>query len=108
SISIDGELPRSGERLRLVSCFNGAVDKYRRRAPLVVVARGTAHNRASMGPSISIDGEFGAGTHDKRDHQASMGPSISIDGAHSIGARLLARLPDASMGRSISIDGERA
>ncbi len=60
------------------SSFNGAVDQRRRRddhGDLPV-----AHSDASMGPSISVDGEGEQGLDGRPGLLASMGPSISVDG----------------------------
>ena len=71
---------RSGPGCRWTSCFNGAVDEHRR-SRARRGRHGRAHGRASMGPSMSIDGvQLLCRVRGPARVRASMGPSMSIDG----------------------------
>ncbi len=58
--------------------FNGAVDQRRRRDHVEIET--VRREAASMGPSISVDGEVPGSSCSDWMSMASMGPSISVDG----------------------------
>jgi len=105
STSVDGEVSDAMVLVSSPPCFNGAVDKRRRR--VVVGGNQRLLPAASMGPSTSVDGEFLGRLLGLHPVVASMGPSTSVDGelGHVDVIEILGR---ASMGPSTSVDGERA
>ena len=82
-----------------------AVD-VRRRRRLVKYLRHAVANRASMGPSMFVDGDPCRGRGEPADPPASMGPSMFVDGDQP---QLTSDRPGtgASMGPSMFVDGDK-
>ena len=92
-----------GRERGVLACFNGAVDEHRRRRPRL--PGGRVLRRASMEPSMNIDGDGGALDQRRNGHVASMEPSMNIDGDVEDGRRR-GWAAAASMEPSRNIDGD--
>ena len=64
------------------------------------------HWRASMGPSMFVDGDVAAAAGRRGDVRASMGPSMFVDGDVLVPELHLPLLAGASMGPSMFVDGD--